>query len=57
MLIHNSSVTISTFGPQIFEALGLVGDLWIVAYVLSNLFFVIGYSWRCICRKLGETPA
>ncbi len=33
---------ISTFGPQIFEALGLVGDLWIVAYVLSNLFFVIG---------------
>ena len=33
---------ISTFGPQIFEALGLVGDLWIVAYILSNLFFVIG---------------
>lgn len=33
---------IGTFGPQIFEALGLVGDLWIVAYIMSNLFFVIG---------------
>lgn len=33
---------ISTFGPQIFEAMGLVGNLWIIAYILSNLFFVIG---------------
>lgn len=33
---------ISTFGPQIFEAMGLTGNLWIVAYILSNLFFVIG---------------
>lgn len=33
---------ISTFGPQIYEAMGLTGSLWIVAYILSNLFFVIG---------------
>ena len=33
---------ISTFGPQIFEAMGLTDGLWIVAYILSNLFFVIG---------------
>lgn len=33
---------VCTFGPQIFELMGLTGNLWIIAYILSNLFFVFG---------------
>ncbi len=32
---------IATFGPQIYDLLGL-GDRWIVPYVLSNIFFGVG---------------
>lgn len=33
---------VSTFGPQIYETMGLTGNLWIIAFIMSNLFFAIG---------------